>query len=618
MNQLETFLQQPLPREEAASFFIRLKGGEKTASTKEVLEHLSALPEEERTEILKSAAHLPPSAHGQVKKANEVAGYPGAPAQLPAAAKGTVMAPAAPAALPSTAMGQNMGAPKMASAKSPTDVGKARGEANTAAHFERESHRHGERSGTTLGRVAGLAAGAAAAHKLGKGNPMVDIAGAALGQHVGAGLGRHAGKAHDERAFTQKQAATVERFHPGTLGYHGDAVATALLHGNTKGTVVVPDLSKYASAFKLALESMGMASGQPAQQNLQSPPGIEPKLDPEMQEYLANEQGMDSQAMKSELDHARQALSAAVTAQQQLEAKTQQLETKQQMVDSQLSQYQAQVADATQSAMAAQDEVLQNQQSAAAMRMAYQQLRGQLLQAASVDPPMLGGNEAAMAAASTAAGPSSAPAPQEGPAGQAPSPGTAPNSAAPQGDDQVSARSQTSQQADVAGASTVGQKEPSGDAKTPSKEVLSSARLLPFVVAEKLGSLRELLSQQVREAIPGIKAVLPHAAIGGLIGGGLGFAESQMSNEPLRQKVKKLESKGDRRSTGDAVNLAVSRGRLTLGEHAAKHPIVSTAMGALTGATTGARGGPAFVNALKSMKDDVGGMASDIKTIRGK
>src|SRR5581483_10775702 len=200
MNQLETFLQQPLPQGEAAAFLIRLKGGEKTASVKEAFAQLETLPEEERAEILKQASLITQQIPGRLKHANEMMGYPGQPSQLPPMSKGNVMTPAPPVQLPAAAMGKN------ASKASPADVGKARGEANTAAHFERESHRHGERSGTTIGRIAGLAAGAAAAHKLGKGNPMVDIAGAALGHHVGGQLGRHAGKAHDEHAFHKKHA----------------------------------------------------------------------------------------------------------------------------------------------------------------------------------------------------------------------------------------------------------------------------------------------------------------------------------------------------------------------------------------------------------------------------
>ena len=70
MNQLETFLQQPLPQGEAAAFFIRLKGGEKNASVREAFAQLETLPEEERAEILKQAAAIAVTAPGHLKRAN--------------------------------------------------------------------------------------------------------------------------------------------------------------------------------------------------------------------------------------------------------------------------------------------------------------------------------------------------------------------------------------------------------------------------------------------------------------------------------------------------------------------------------------------------------------------
>jgi hypothetical protein len=560
MNQLESFLQNTPPLAEAVAFLVRLKG-EKTASVQEVLKGIDELPAEERAELLKAASGLPLLvAAGQVKKANGM--LPGGAPPPGPGARGQNMAPITPTSLPNTAMGVN----KVAAARA-EEVGKERGRANTAAHFERESHRHGERTGTALGRIAGLAAGAAGAHHLGKGNPMASIAGAALGQHVGAALGRSAGKASDERSFR-----------------------------------------KHAEAFKEALESMGM-----------QPQGIEPQIAPEMAQYLAVEQEADGVAAQQQLAMVRQKLQEAVAAQQAAEERAQQLETTQATTDQTLAQYQAQVADATQKAMMSQDEILQNQQAAAAMRMAYQQLRGTLLQAASTDPPSLSGNDAALAAASTAAGPSSGPGPAAGPAGQAPAPGNAPNSVAPEGDQTVNRPAQTSEQMNPSGTTYAGNKEQADGAggRSPGKEVLSSARL-PFVDAEKLAALRDLLSNAAREGLGVLKTRGPHAAVGGLIGGGLGFAESQMSNEPLRQKVQELEAKGDDRSVGDAMSLALSRGRLTLGEHAEKHPAAATMAGALMGATTGARGGPAFVDALKSIGGDAKAIGRDTKTLLSK
>lgn len=328
------------------------------------------------------------------------------------------------------------------------------------------------------------------------------------------------------------------------------------------------------------------------------------------------EQQAEEASAQQQLEFVRAKLQEAVAESEAAKAQATDLEGKQQLTDQQLQQYQAQVADATQKAMMAQDEVLQNQQGAAAMRMAYQQLRGTLLQAASTDPPSLSGNEAALAAASTAAGPQSAPGPTAGPAGQASSPGNAPNSMAPTGDETVNRPAQTSEQMNPSGTTYAGTKEPAdgSSGRSPGKEVLSSARLLPFVEAEKLSSLRELLGNQARGALSTAKTLLPHAAVGGLIGGGLGLAESQMSNDPLRKQVAELEGK-ENRSTGDAVQLAGLKGRLTLGEHAEKHPAAATMASALMGATAGATGGPGFVTALQNIKGHLGTIG---KTMMGK
>ena len=489
MSQLESFLQNRIPMGDAAAFLIKLKGGEKTASTKEVLAAIETLPKEDREEAIKAGGVIPLLLSvGYVKSANAAMGGAatvGGAASLPPSATGKAMPPVTPTNLPNTAMGMNNAPAKVAS-KSTAEIGKERGETATAAHFERESHRHGERSGATLGKLVGLAGGAAAAHHIGKGNPLASIAGAALGQHVGSSVGRQAGRVSDEHKF--KHAAAVELFLPDTLHYHGDAVRHALLHGNNRGTVIVPDLSKYASAFKLALEEAGVEQpqpGQPQQQQArpQPPPpqqqGIVPEVPPEVQAMLAMEQEGDNAAAQQQLEFVRAKLQEAVAENQAATQKAEELEGKQQLTDQQLAQYQSQVADATQKAMTSQDEVLQQQQAAAAMRMAYQQLRGTLLQAASTDPPSLSGNDAAMAAASTAAGPQSGPGPQTGPAGNAPNPGT-PGTVAPEGDDQVSQQIQPNEPmfGNASPTTQVGQKEPQGDAKIPGKEVLSSARPL--------------------------------------------------------------------------------------------------------------------------------------------
>jgi hypothetical protein len=414
-------------------------------------------------------------------------------------------------------------------------------------------------------------------HHYGKGNPMATLGGAWLGQHMGGKAGREVGGSMDRRRH-----------------------------------------EKAASAFKFALDAMGMQPEQEAA--LQPMPGapIEPMLAPEVQQYLALQQQAQQGAENNHIDFLRQKLQQAQQAQeqqqqeaQQLQQQVQQAQQQQALNEQQTAAYQAQVASSTQKAMAAQDQILQQQQAAAAMRMAYQQLRGTLLQAASQEPPSLTGMDAAAQAASQAAAPSSAPEPTSGPAGQAASPGAAPNSVAPMGEDQNNAPAAGTEPmfANANPATSMNQKDQQG--QTPGKEVLS--HFLPFGVAGKQASLKNYLTMQAGKAV----SVLPHAAAGAAMGGGLGYLESRADYDPLRQKVQELEATPDR-GYRDALNLAQSRARLTMGEFANEHPGVSAGMGALGGALLGASNGPQVVGSLKRSGEHVGSIARNLKDILSK
>jgi hypothetical protein len=129
--------------------------------------------------------------------------------------------------------------------------------------------------------------------------------------------------------------------------------------------------------------------------------------------------------------------------------------------------------------------------------------------------------------------------------------------------------------------------------------------------------LREFFSQAAEAALPKLKAIAPYAAVGGAVGGGLGYLESKADHEPTRQRIQELEAKPDR-TAREALSLANSRRMLTLHEHAEAHPAAATAMGALMGATTGVTGGPPFLAALKSLKHDPPAVLDNIRDIRGK
>jgi hypothetical protein len=561
----EKNLLHGIPLEEAAGFFLRIRGKDKEASVADFNRAMAALPEAARAALLKAATAMPMAggAAGAMPMTS--------PAAMPPTARGQNMRAEPTPSLPPTAMGQNTSpGMKMAADKSPGDTGKERAHASLSAEFEKEKHHGGEAKGGLVGKLLGGAAGAAAMHRYGKGNPVATLGGAALGEHLGGQVGKHFGAGHDRKTY-----------------------------------------EKHATAFKLALqETPGLAP--------EAPQGIEPALDPATQQALALMQQGDAAAEQGESSYLRQQLEAL---RQQSAAAVEQAETlqaQQEQTDAQTAQMQAQVADATQKAMDSQDQVLQQQQAAAAMRMAFQELRGQLLEAASAEPPSLTPSigsqaQAAQAAASQAAGPSSAPAPTAGPAGAAPNPGVPPAGMAPEGDDTVSTPASKNEPTfEGASATTqMGQKEPSGDAKIPNKEVLASAS----VPLAKTADLRQILSQIGSQVGEKVRAVAPHAALGAALGAGAGAVESRMSNEPLRQGVAALEAKPDR-GYKDTLNLAQKRARLTVGDFVQKHPGMAVGLGALGGASLGASAGPGVVSSLKRSAGHIQGIGQELRNIQ--
>ena len=105
---------------------------------------------------------------------------------------------------------------------------------------------------------------------------------------------------------------------------------------------------------------------------------------------------------------------------------------------------------------------------------------------------------------------------------------------------------------------------------------------------------------------------LPGAAAGAALGAGLGAGESFTSNEPLKQRVQGLEGKKDR-GLRDTLDLAQSRGRLTVGEFAKEHPGTMMGAGALGGALLGAQHGGGLADAAKQTVQQGGDIAKKIK-----
>ncbi len=476
-NAFEDNLLRGIPHEEAAAYFIRIRGRDKIAVDAAAFEAaIAEMPKVARADFMKSAGALliDTVMPGTLKKANMGMGAaPMSAATLPATGKGMNMSPVPPPPLPPTAMGQQSMAPKMGTAdKNPDDVGKERGRASVAAEFEKEKHHKHEENNSLIGRLGGAALGGGAMHRYGHGNPLATLGGVALGAHLGGQYGKAVGQRKDRNEF-----------------------------------------AKGASAFKIALDSMGiMDSGKapqmarqgaqagqigvnpnpetplPQEMSAQGPAGIAPQIPQAVQQYLEAQRAGDQAAEMSQADFLRGKLEEARAAQQEAAGQAAQLQEQQAMHEQEQAQIRQQVQESIQQASQAQDQVLQEQQAAAAMRMAYQQLRGQVLQIASTDPPSLSTDAAALSA-SAAAGPSSAPPPQSGPAGQSPTPGT-PNTPAPLGDETVTDKIQPNEPmfGNAEPTTAVGQKEPQGDAKTPQKEVLSHYRPLARTI-----DLRSLL-----------------------------------------------------------------------------------------------------------------------------
>lgn len=355
------------------------------------------------------------------------------PPKLPSTGMGQNPVPPPTTPLPPTAMGDN----KVAAA-----TPEERAEANVKTKHETHKRTSGERAGGHIGTVLGALTGGAAGSRLGK-SPHVTAAGVLVGAAGGRSLGKDIGRS--------------------------------------------ADMKKASSAMKLALDALGMQPAEPA--------GVQPALDPDTAAYVQNEQ----QAMQAEeAGHAEVLRGQVQNAQATAEQAQQQLQEMQGQVEqtqAQMDQYRQAVADATNQAVAAQDEALKNQQAAAAMRMAFQQLRGQLLQVASSEPPALSPEQSAMAAvppgmdpnAAGAAPTQGAPTAPAGPAGGAPTPELPANAAPPSGEpgSQPQEAQGTAQSSSGGSGNGAGVK-PGLSVSIKSNDGTKEGSALPFVTAGRL------------------------------------------------------------------------------------------------------------------------------------
>jgi len=313
---------------------------------------------------------------------------------------------------------------------------------------------------------------------------------------------------------------------------------------------------KLASAFKVALDQ-----------------------NPEIQQYLAQErEGMAAQeqnessylrqkmqAMQQQMAMSQQGQDATSAQMAQLEQQIQSSQQQIQMAQQSAMQAQSMATQAQQGQLSATDEAMRNAQLAAQMRMAYQQLRSQMMDVASQDPAadlaaqlkgqMPGAQGLGPEAVSMGQPPTDgAPSPETGPAGQATGAASAPGAAPPEGEESA-------------------QNPANADGK---KLMMQNAA--PASQAD------------IKQASAGTDALLG-AGVGGALGGLGVAAESRLGSGPARKKVEQLEQQEG--GFGHAVNLAQAKMRLALSEVAEKHPVAATLGGSLMGASIGMGAAPA-------------------------
>lgn len=482
---------------------------------------------------------------------------------LPPTAMGQQSAPPQPTPLMGAAAGQHA---KMAAKEDSEQVeaGRSRAIANLSSGFTSDANTRGERVGDLIGRVVGATGGGLGGHHLMKGKgPALELAGtlggAALGQHIAGKAGKMVGQEVDARNFEQK----------------------------------------FASALKKLAEDEGL----PAQQGDGLPPA-EPEMDPTLMQYLQQEQeGMAAEKAQEEAFYKQRFQEAS----QQLQAAQGQLAQLQQQADAsgqvnaqmmqqaqQIQQAAAQNAaaahqaatQAMQQSLQAQNESIQQAQLAVGMRDSVHAMRQGLLQMVQQQlPPATPAETMAIQADQQAA--------QMGMMGG----GMDNTQQAPGAEGEVPGANQAGQPGAQPDAGTPPQSATPGTGNGPGTSPSAGQGAAPTMEGAQPQGEQGMQQQppKTAAATPSSHDAFLGAIMGGLVGGGGSAIESQMSNDKLRSKVKKLEE-ADKAGGGfvNALNLAQSKYRLALGEFSEKHPVASTAIGTGVGAVVGSQLLPAL------------------------
>jgi len=315
-----------------------------------------------------------------------------------------------------------------------------------------------------------------------------------------------------------------------------------------------------------------------------------------MQGYVQGEQEAAAGQEQNELGFYRQKMQEAVQQLQAQQAEAQQtqqhvaeLEQQAQASEQQQAQYQQMVSSATQESVAARDEVIREQQASAAMRIAYQQLRGELLNVASKEPPS---TEMLAEQAAMTSGPAPGAMPGADPTQTDPAAGGDP--AAQGGGAPAPGGEQAPAGAPAAGQDPAMQKAPAAPAAPAAPKPATPKPAAPAAAGAQ---------KTAHPFVDQVKKIAPHALAGAALGAGVETAYAHKGSDPLREKIKHLEAKPGKSFSG-SLNLAQAKARLAVADAVDKHPKAALLSGILAGGVEGAISGPRIVGDLrKGMKN---------------
>lgn len=425
--------------------------------------------------------------------------------------------------------------------------GRQRGVTSLAAEAKRKKGRRGERWGKVVGAGGGAAAALTAARKV------KDPKAKALAALVGAVAGGRVGKEVGTEVDIKKNAAAM-RFKMASMKLAQEPAAPMAppTADATQGTPPQQMPNNYLGAEMMAQQAQGANEGTYYRQQLQ-----------QSQQVI---QGMQDQLGQVQEQTA--------------------------MMQQQADQTNAQIQQATSQAVAAQDSATQNAVQAANMRIGFQKLREQVMQAASQEPEALAA-PTAQAQGQVAAGaqPAQEGTPQEGGPGPAGTGMTQPGQPAPEG----GPAGQAPELGAPPGSPAGGVGEGEGVEATPGTYSQQAATAAPQTQL-KTGSA---MQSKALWAIPGAAVGAVHAARG-----------LRTGLAPMQSKIKQLESQ--RGGFAHAMRLAKAKADLALQEVAQKHPVKAIGMGALKGGAMSAALGP------KAMKEigRSGQIMSDLRGLR--